>query len=371
MADTWTLVTPNGDYTLNPTFSAPKYQPGGVSGPGALRRDERTAYQRSGDGHATPGPLVLQGRVWRDDQDTALMVTELNAIRDAVTDCTSVVRQNYAGAYTYNDLAGGASPIITPDGLGGWSVQLDLWPARAEPTFTPATPGIPTFIASATASSDPAASVTTGALSFPPQAQPGDFAVLRMDARSTSGIPTATVGIDQPGWVTQQGQHSLIGGAAFISTKTLTALDLAQPITFSMSGFVDAYRYRATVLIFRANGPITILGSNSNTAPNNHIAPSVIVAETGLRLAFWTTEQAASYTTDGWTPPPGVTTLFSGTNPSTSPGGVFKFTQLMTSDTVPAGPTGTLTASQANGFTPGGAPFWRRAFTLVIGEDNA
>lgn len=137
MADTWTLITPAGPYVLNPTFSAPKYQPGSVSGPGALRRDDRNTYQRSGDGLATPGPLTLIGRVWRDDQDQALMLQELEAIRAAVATCTTVTRSNNAGEYVYDSLAGGATPEITRDGLGGWRVKLDLWPGRAEPTYVP------------------------------------------------------------------------------------------------------------------------------------------------------------------------------------------------------------------------------------------
>lgn len=140
MPDVWTLATPDGAYALNPTFSAPKYQPGGVGGPGALRRNGRSAYQRSGDGLPTPGPLTLVGRVWRDDQNHALMRQELDAIRAAVSVATSVTRTNNAGEYVYDDLAGGAAPEVTPDGAGGWLVSLDLWPGRAEPTFVPTPP---------------------------------------------------------------------------------------------------------------------------------------------------------------------------------------------------------------------------------------
>lgn len=143
MPDAWTLDTPGGPYTLNPTFSAPKYQPGSVSGPGALRRDDRNTYQRSGDGLATPGPLTLIGRVWRDDQDQALMLQELEAIRAAVATCTTVTRSNNAGEYVYDSLAGGAAPEITPDGLGGWNVLIELWPGRAEPTHLPSIAVVP------------------------------------------------------------------------------------------------------------------------------------------------------------------------------------------------------------------------------------
>lgn len=135
MPDSWTLDTPDGPYVLNQSFTSPKYEPGGIAGPGVLRRDDRTAYQRSGDGLRTPGTLTLIGRVWRDDHNHALMVSELNAIRDAVSACTSVTRTNNAGTYTYDHLAGGATPEITPDGLGGWLVKLNLWPGRPDAIY--------------------------------------------------------------------------------------------------------------------------------------------------------------------------------------------------------------------------------------------
>lgn len=137
MPDAWTLNTPAGPHALNPTFAAPKYEPGSVAGPGVLRRDDRATYQRSGDGLPTPGPLTLTGRVWRDDQNHALMLQELEAITTAAATCTSITRANNFGRYVYDGLAGGATPEITPDGLGGWIVKLDLWPGRAEPTFLP------------------------------------------------------------------------------------------------------------------------------------------------------------------------------------------------------------------------------------------
>lgn len=138
MADSWTLTTPSGPYTLNASFSAPKYQAGGVGPPGALRRDDRNTYQRSGDGLPTPGALTLTGRVWRDDQNAALIVTELNAIKEAVAACSEVVRTTAGGTYTYSGIAGGPTPEVTPDGLGGWLVTIELWPARANATFIPA-----------------------------------------------------------------------------------------------------------------------------------------------------------------------------------------------------------------------------------------
>lgn len=140
MPDHWTLVTPDGNYELNASFSAPKYQAGGVDTSAALRRDDRTAYQRSGDGLRTPGPLVLYGRVWRDDMDVPEIVGELNDILDAVAATTDVVRTTPAGTYTYSGLSGGPTPEVTPDGLGGWQVVIELWPARAAATFLPPPP---------------------------------------------------------------------------------------------------------------------------------------------------------------------------------------------------------------------------------------
>lgn len=139
MADRWTLVTPTGDYQLNATFSAPTLRPGGVDANAAVRRDGRSTYQRSGDGLRTPGPLVLTGRVWRDDQDVQALVDELEDIQDAVTATIQVRRANDAGTYLYSDLAGGPPPAVTPDGLGGWQVEIELWPGRADPTFIAAT----------------------------------------------------------------------------------------------------------------------------------------------------------------------------------------------------------------------------------------
>lgn len=135
--DRWTLKTPSGDYELNASFAARQYHPGGVDTAAALRRDDRTAYQRSGDGLRTPGPLVLYGVVARDDQDVAAIVDELNDIRDAVAACTQVIRTTSAGTYTYDGLSGGPTPEVTPDGLGGWRVVIELWPQRAAATFVP------------------------------------------------------------------------------------------------------------------------------------------------------------------------------------------------------------------------------------------
>lgn len=137
MADRWTLVTPQGDYQLNASFSAPNLHAGGVDTNAALRRDGLRSYQRSGDGLRTPGPLILKGRVWRDDHLIAAMVDELNDIRDAVAATIAVKRENNAGTYTYSELAGGPPPAITPDGLGGWQVEIELWPGRPSATYVP------------------------------------------------------------------------------------------------------------------------------------------------------------------------------------------------------------------------------------------
>lgn len=150
MPDSWTLVTPEGDYALNPTFAATTYTPGQVDRRAAARRDDSPIIQRVGDGLTTPGPLTLNGAVWRDDQDAQAIAAELRAIQEAVRTCTGVVRTNQAGTYTYGGLAGGPTIAVTPDGLGGWRVRIDLWPATAQPTFVPvAPPGPPVDVLAA------------------------------------------------------------------------------------------------------------------------------------------------------------------------------------------------------------------------------
>lgn len=140
MADRWTLRTPTGDLQLNETFAAPTYQPGGVDTNALTRREGRNAFQRAGDGLPTPGPLRLVGRVWGDSRDARAMLNELTSIRDAVRACTSVRRTTTGGTYTYEGLAGGPTPEVTPDPLGGWVVRLEFWPARAQPAFAPLGP---------------------------------------------------------------------------------------------------------------------------------------------------------------------------------------------------------------------------------------
>lgn len=137
MADQWKLVTPTGDVQLNASFSAPQYEPGGVDRGAARRRDGLTTYQRVGDGLRTPGPLRLNGRVWDDSLNITAMLDELDEIKEAVAACTQVVRTTTAGTYTYDRLAGGPPPEVTPDGLGGFEVKIELWPGRAAATFVP------------------------------------------------------------------------------------------------------------------------------------------------------------------------------------------------------------------------------------------
>lgn len=224
----------------------------------------------------------------------------------------------------------------------------------------------PQFIAATHAWSDPATSVTSGSIAFPPQTRAGDLAVLRIDARSTIAIPFANLQLTQAGWQTQQGTPSLPGGAALLLTKTLTSSDLSQPISWSLTGVGDAMRWGAVLLIFRAMDAVQVLVSDQAFVTNDGTAPSVSPSDSGLRLAFWVTRIDASYIDDGWTAPPGVAVLHRAVNPSTSPGGGVKYSALVTSDTVPAGATGTLTAVQANGISVGGTVLWERRFTVVI-----
>lgn len=135
MADAWVIVTPQGRVELNPTFSSPTWEPGSVSGPGALRRDELGTYQRSGDGLRTPGPLIISGRVWSDARDTIEIIAELNLIQEAVRNATTAIRSNNAGEYVFQNLEGGPTAEILPDGVGGWVVTINLWPARPTPVF--------------------------------------------------------------------------------------------------------------------------------------------------------------------------------------------------------------------------------------------
>lgn len=143
MADRWILVTPTAKLELNDTFHAPQYEPGDVSAAAVTRRDDRREYQRTGDGLPTPGPLRLLGRVWRDDRDLSGMTTELEAIQKAVDECVRVERRTSRSVSTYDDLAGGPTVAVTSDGLGGWVIEIELWPGRPDvivlPPITPTT----------------------------------------------------------------------------------------------------------------------------------------------------------------------------------------------------------------------------------------
>lgn len=138
MADRWFLRNQQGQvYELNSTFSAEQYEPGSVDTNSLSRREGYRLYQRSGDGLRTPGPLRLNGRVWRDDRDLLAMWAELEAIEAAVQSCATVERRTSRSLSRYNDLAGGPTAAIHPDGVGGYTVDIELWPGRAEPTIIP------------------------------------------------------------------------------------------------------------------------------------------------------------------------------------------------------------------------------------------
>lgn len=138
MADRWFLRNQQGQaYELNSTFSAHQYEPGDVDTSSLSRREGHRLYQRSGDGLRTPGPLVLRGRVWRDDRDLQAIWSELEAIEAAVQSCVTIERRTSRTRTTYEDLAGGPTIEIRPDGIGGYTVEAELWPGRAQPTILP------------------------------------------------------------------------------------------------------------------------------------------------------------------------------------------------------------------------------------------
>src|SRR5690606_18871482 len=70
-----------------------------------------------------------------------------------------VTRITSVGAYVYSDLAGGPPPVLTPDGFGGWQVEIELWPGRAEPAFVPVVP--PGGITPTSAGHDPGGTTHT------------------------------------------------------------------------------------------------------------------------------------------------------------------------------------------------------------------
>lgn len=136
MADTWILITPAGSYQLNPTFSAPQYEPGDAAGQGLIRHPNTGALQREGDSLRTPGPLILTGRVGRDDHDATHTLAELNHISAAAEACVGVARTTRGGTYTFGLNSGGPTPEVISDRLGSWVVRLYLWPASPEPAFS-------------------------------------------------------------------------------------------------------------------------------------------------------------------------------------------------------------------------------------------
>ena len=228
MPDTWTLVTPTGNYTLNRTFHAPKYQPGGVDTNAALRRDGRTTYQRSGDGLPTPGPLVLRGRVWNDARDIAALIDELEAIQEAAATCIEVIRVTDAGRYVYDDLSGGPPPEVVPDGLGGWEVTLELWPGRAAPAFVP-TPKGGEYVGGTSATSTGSDDIE---ILIPEEAQFGDELYLFAASRASMTPPADWS--DPPGWERVGGRQEIpTVSAGVVWRRTAQAGDATTPITLS------------------------------------------------------------------------------------------------------------------------------------------
>lgn len=141
--DRWILVLPDSQLELNWSFSAPQLEPGGVDSTALFRLPGSNTAHRSGDGMRTPGPFRLVGKVWNDAQDARVNRAELNAIRDAVRAATSLLRDTPAGQYWYSGFQGGPLPAVTPDGLGGYNVELEVWPARAEVIQLPISNGRP------------------------------------------------------------------------------------------------------------------------------------------------------------------------------------------------------------------------------------
>lgn len=133
----WLIVTADGELELNATFHAVNLLPGDVDTNALWRQPGQRAYQRSGDGLRTPGPFILRGNVWRDDGDRDALRTQLQALTEATTTAATVVRLTPSAEYWYGALGGGPNPAITPDGLGGYQVELEFWPARPEPVTVP------------------------------------------------------------------------------------------------------------------------------------------------------------------------------------------------------------------------------------------
>lgn len=177
MPDVWTVRSTAGELQLNPSFSATQYQPGGVDTNALVRRDDRATYQRSGDGLRAPGPFILRGFVQRDDRDLGSMWTELEAIREVVRFATSVERSTSAGVTTYSGFQGGSTPVVTPDGLGGFVVELEFWPGRASATFLPASVDCASLLAGAVEYHMGAAGPITHAVAVPVTLVAGDLVV--------------------------------------------------------------------------------------------------------------------------------------------------------------------------------------------------
>lgn len=195
MADRWVLINSTGvRYELNPTFSAPQYEAGSIDTDAARRWDGARAWQRSGDGLRTPGPFTLTGFVWNDPRDPSAAWTELDAIQAAVDFCTRVERRDSRTISIYEDLAGGPTIEVLPDGAGGYAVTIRLWPSRAEATVVPYEGHLAPLAFAAGVDEVGNDKVT---LDFESAPQPGDLEVLFCFASST----TSLVNIETPaGW---------------------------------------------------------------------------------------------------------------------------------------------------------------------------
>lgn len=135
--DRFIIITGDSQLELNPSFSMASLHPGGVDTSALYRRDGSLLAHRTGDGLRTPGPFILTGHVWNDARDARAARVELLEIQAAVASAQSVLRDTPAGQWWYSGFMGGPRPEVLPDGDGGYRVQLEFWPARAEPVNLP------------------------------------------------------------------------------------------------------------------------------------------------------------------------------------------------------------------------------------------
>lgn len=328
MPDRWTLRTPSGDVQLNASFSAPQYQPGGVDRGAAMRRDGRATYQRSGDGLPTPGPLRLNGRVWSDAQTIPAMLDELDDIRDAVNACTDVVRETSGGTYTYSQLAGGPPPAITPDGLGGFQVEIELWPGRPNPTFLP--PGVTLVGGSLNAYE----STDNIEVALPSGLEPGDtLVVFTLGDGNTNGhrlSPTPS----EP-W-TQYAPATSSARGAF----NVWRIVLEEGGVYSLVHLESTYASRKIVGIAALRAAESTAVQHYNSSDLDHVVPSQTLARPGALLTFFSARDASGdFTGVPFTTPTEMTLL--GRAENTRLKGLLAFQR------VGAGSTGDRESSQA------------------------